>query len=188
MNNTSAHTLSKLQEATQVLQPIKILATIFLALIFAAMCLSVTSVHAETIYRSVGADGKVTYSSLPVPGARESKAIDIESLTPEQRRASLQLRLQEKSLSAQVNAQLQSREKKWKRVDHEIISAQKALADAESALQNGRTPLPGERRGNVGGGSRLTEAYFQRLKNLEAQVKQAKQRLDKAYEARNALK
>jgi len=188
MNNTSAHALIKLPEAAQVLQPIKILAAIFPALILAAMCLSATSARAETIYRSVGADGEVTYSSLPVPGARESKAIKIQSLTPEQRRAGLLLLQQEKSLSAKVDAQLQSREKKWKRVDHEIISAQKVLADAESALQNGRTPLPGERSANVGGGSRLTETYFQRLKNLEAQVNQAKRRLDKAYEARNALK
>lgn len=93
MNNTSARTLSKFPEATQVLQPIKFLAAIFLAMILAAMCLSATSAHAGTIYRSVGADGEASYSSLPVHGARESKAIEIERLTPEQRRASLQLRL-----------------------------------------------------------------------------------------------
>ena len=153
-----------------------------------AVCALTISAQAETIYRSISTDGEVTYSSRPVPGAREYKAIEIESLTPEQRRAGLLLLRQEKSFSAKVDAQLQLRENAWKRVDQKIISAQKALANAESALQNGRTPLPGERRGNVGGGSRLTGGYFQRLQNLEKRMNQAKVRLDKAYEARNALK
>lgn len=156
--------------------------------VLSAACVMTASVHAETIYRSIGPDGEVTYSSLPEPGARESTAIEIENLSPEQRRASLLLRQQEKALSSEADAQLQSRESEWRRVDREIISAQKALADAESALQKGRTPLSGERRGNVGGGSRLTEAYFQRLRKLETQVVQAKKRLDRAYEARNALR
>ncbi len=156
--------------------------------ILGALCAMTASVQAETIYRSIGRDGEVTYSSQPVPDARESAAINIESLSPEQRRAGLLLRRQDKSLSAEVNAQLQSRESEWRRVDREIVFAQKALADAESALQKGRTPLPGERRGNVGGGSRLTGAYFQRLRQLETRVEQAKERLDRAYGARNALK
>lgn len=146
------------------------------------------SVRAETIYRSISPDGEVTYSSQPVPGARESAAVNIESLSPEQRRAGLLVRRQDKALSAQVNAQLQSREAQWRRVDQEIVSAQKALAAAESALQTGRTPLPEERRGNVGGGSRLTEAYFQRPRQLETRVERAKASLDRAYGARNALK
>ena len=146
------------------------------------------SVRAETIYRSTSPNGEVTYSSQPVPGARASRAIDIESLSPEQRRAGLLLLRQDKALSAQVNARLQAREAEWRRVDREIVSAQKALAADESALQKGRTPLAGERRGNVGGGSRLTGTYFQRLRQLETRVEQAKARLDRAYSARNALK
>lgn len=163
-------------------------AAIIVSEVLGVVCAMTASAHAETIYRSISPDGEVTYSSQPEPGAHESTAIKFESLSPEQRRAGLLLRQQEKGLSAEVNAQLQSRESEWRRVDQEIVSAQKALADAESALQKGRTPLPGERRGNVGGGSRLTEAYFQRLRMLETQVVQAKKRLDRAYGARNALK
>ena len=156
--------------------------------ILGAGCAVSASVRAETIYRSTSPNGEVTYSSQPVPGARTSKAIDIESLSPEQRRAGLLLRRQDKALSAQVNAQLRSREAQWRRVDREIVSAQKVLVAAERALRKGRTPLPGEWRGNVGGGSRLTEAYFQRLRQLDTRVEQAKARLDRAYSARNALK
>lgn len=69
-----------------------------------------------------------------------------------------------------------------------VASAQKELAQSQKALQEGRTPLPGERKGKVGGGSRLDEAYFQRLRGLERSVEQARLRLDRAYAARNALK
>ena len=162
-------------------------ATIVITILGAGGAMS-ASVHAETIYRSISPNGEVTYSSQPVPGARESTAIDIESLSPEQRRAGLLLRRQDKALSAVVNAQLQAREREWRQVDREIVSAQKTLAHAERALQKGRTPLPGERRGNVGGGSRLTEAYFQRLRQLDTRVDGAKASLDRAYSARNALK
>lgn len=157
------------------------------AVALGAVC-AMAAAHAETIYRSMSPDGEVTYSSQPLPGARTSTAIDIASLSPEQRRAGLLLRRQDKTLSAEANAQLQSLENQWRRVDREILSAQKALAEAERSLRKGRTPLPGERRGNVGGGSRLTDAYFQRLRILETRVEQAKERLDRAYGARNALK
>lgn len=121
-------------------------------------------------------------------GVRESTAIHIPSLSPEQRRAALLLRRQEKALSADVNAQLQALEGKWRQVDREIVLAHKELGDAERALRMGRTPLPEERRGKAGGGSRLTEAYFQRLRKAETRVEEAKRRLDRAYAARNDLK
>ncbi|NNM69283.1 MAG: DUF4124 domain-containing protein [Gallionella sp.] len=162
-------------------------ATTLAAILIALYCYA-TSAYAETIYRSTSADGEVTYSSQPMPDARESRTIETDSLTPEQRRAAALLRQQERNAAAGADAQLQSRDEAWKQVDGEILAAQKALADAENALQNGRTPLGGERRADIGGGTRLTGSYFQRLGELEAQVAQAKARLDQAYAARNALK
>lgn len=150
--------------------------------------LSATAARAEVIYKSIGPDGETSYASQPAPGARESTAIDIPSMSPEQRRASQLLRRQDKALSDEVNARLRSLESQWRQIDREIASAHKDLARAESALRSGRTPLPGERRGNAGGGSRLSEAYFLRLRAAEMRVEEAKQRLDKAYVARNSLK
>jgi hypothetical protein len=144
--------------------------------------------RADVIYKSIGPDGDTSYASRPAPGARESTAIDIPSMSPEQRRASQLLRRQDKALSDEVNARLRSLESEWRRVDLEITSAQKGLASAENALRSGRTPLPGERLGKAGGGSRLSEAYFLRLRAAETRVEEAKQRLDKAYAARNNLR
>lgn len=121
-------------------------------------------------------------------GARESVELDIHTLSPEQRRAAQLLRAQGRALSTQVTAELKARENEWGRVDAEILAAQNELVRAETALRKGRTPLGGERLGNVGGGSRLTEAYFERLGQAELRVGQAHERLDRAYAARNALK
>ena len=90
--------------------------------------------------------------------------------------------------SAFAGAHAESVDQSWRRVDREIVSADKALARSEKALQEGRAPLPGERTGKVGGGSRLNEAYFHRLRALQTAVERAKQRLELAYAARNALK
>lgn len=157
-------------------------AAVAVALLFAP------AARADTVYKSIGPDGEVTYGSQPEPGARESIAIDIPSLSPEQRRAALLLRRHEKALSAEVNSRLRTLEREWRRVDLEIVAARNELAQAESALQKGRTPLPGERRGKAGGGSRLSEAYFQRLQQSEVRVEEAKQRLDRAYAARKAYR
>lgn len=81
--------------------------------------------RADIIYRSIGSGGEVSYASRPAPGARESTAIDIPSLSPEQRRASQLLRRQDKALSDEVNARLRSLESEWRRVDLEITSAQR---------------------------------------------------------------
>lgn len=157
----------------------------FHAALAAILALSAAAAQAaELIYRSVAPDGEVTYSYEPQAGARQSTTIEIRTLSPEQRRAMERLREEERRSSAQATAL----ERTWRRADREIVAAQQGLARAEKALQSGRRPLPGERRGNVGGESRLTEAYFQRLRGLERAVERAKQRLDRAYAARNALK
>ncbi len=75
----------------------------------------------------------------------------------------------------------------WAAVDQAIGQAQHNLAAARQALKEGRTPLPGERRGNVNGSSRLTPAYFDRVAALEQKVAEARQQLGQAYALRRDL-
>lgn len=63
-----------------------------------------------------------------------------------------------------------------------------ALRAAEERRERGVEPLPGERMGIVGPGSRLTEAYFERQRQLEREVAAARGRLDAAHASRNALR
>ncbi len=143
-----------------------------------------------TIYKSMAPDGSVTYSSqAPAPGAKDTTEIEVTTLSPEQRRAALLLRAHEKKANREVlDAAARDEQLRWSRADSEVRNATAALTRAETTLQTERIPRAGERLGNVGGGTRLTQAYFERLAKLEAGVNQAKARLDRAYEARGALK
>lgn len=155
-----------------------------------ALCLLAlrTALAGEVIYKSIEPNGEISYSWRPDPGALQIEPIDIDTLTPEQRRAMRRFQREEIEAGQDANENAVRLEEQWTRVDDEITQAQAELRQAETALRAGRTPLPGERRGNARGGSRLTQAYFDRLRDLELGVDRAKRRLDDAYVARNALK
>jgi hypothetical protein len=66
----------------------------------------------------------------------------------------------------------------------DIPTLERELAVAKRKLELGREPLPGERRGLAGGGSRLTEEYEARIAAMEREVAATEARLKKAYESR----
>lgn len=70
----------------------------------------------------------------------------------------------------------------------EMLAAQTALQQAEAALQLGVEPQPGERLGTVGGGSRLSDEYWERQKRLEEDVERGRKRLDEAIARWNAVR
>jgi hypothetical protein len=65
-----------------------------------------------------------------------------------------------------------------------IETLERDLAIAKRNLELGREPLPGERRGLAGGGSRLTPEYEARIEALERQVAMTEARLKDAYAKR----
>ncbi len=65
-----------------------------------------------------------------------------------------------------------------------VATSERELAVARRMLELGREPLPGERRGLAGGGSRLTPEYESRIAGLERGVAAAEAKLKQAYEAR----
>jgi hypothetical protein len=67
----------------------------------------------------------------------------------------------------------------------EVAAAEAAVQVAKRRLDLGREPLPGERRGLAGGGSRLTPEYEARVAGLEREVADAEARLQRAQAARN---
>lgn len=70
----------------------------------------------------------------------------------------------------------------------DMLSAHTELQKAQSARELGVEPLPGERIGTAGGGSRLSEEYWQRQKRLEDDVERARKRLDEAIVRWNAVR
>ena len=65
-----------------------------------------------------------------------------------------------------------------------VETLERDLAVAKRKLELGREPLPGERRGLAGGGSRLTPEYEARIAAMEREVAATEAKLKSAYEAR----
>ena len=119
---------------------------------------------AQTLYKSTMPDGKVVYSEKPVPGAKRVDTIE----PPPAKTGTTTVTPGEKARAAALPAPQQS---------GELMSAREALQKAEAARKAGEEPLPGERLGTAGGASRLTDAYFERQKGLEAALESAKKRV-----------
>lgn len=81
-----------------------------------------------------------------------------------------------------------SRMQRLRDADAELHAANAALAEANTQLELGKEPLPGERTGNANGTSRLNDAYWARQAENEAAVKEAKARRTAAVAARNAAR
>jgi hypothetical protein len=146
------------------------------ALTFAlAAMLAAPPATAQTVYKLIDRNGKVTYSEEP-PKSFDGKVIRID-IDPNANRASLGTgpkvdpgQPKEKA-EAKAKAEAASREERLERAKQKLEAARKALDDAK------QNPGEGDVRwlGNVGGGARQvpTEAYQQRLANLEHAVKEA---------------
>lgn len=154
-----------------------------LRLIFAG-CLAAAPLLAagETIYKVQMPDGSVLYSdSVPAGGKvleeREAKSTPrITTLPPAGRSAT--------PGGARPSPGIRPSDKAGKSTVPDVSDAERELAVARRRLELGREPLPGERLGLKGGGSRLTPEYEARIAGLERDVAMAEERLKKAYEAR----
>jgi hypothetical protein len=128
---------------------------------------------AQTVYKSTMPDGRVIYGPQPQPGARKVDAVNTapassgaSAITPGEREAAA------KSAKARAEAQASG--------GNEVAAARDALKAAEAARLAGQEPLAGERIGTAAGASRLTDDYFNRQKQLDANVEAAKRRLEEA--------
>ena len=131
------------------------------------------SVVAQPVYKSTMPDGKIVYGEKPAAGAKRVETIEpppaktgVTGLTPEEKARAEKLARERASATAAAD-----------KAGSAVDAARKALAQAEAARDGGKEPLPSERIGIAGGGSRLTEAYFARQKSLEAAVIAARKRL-----------
>lgn len=140
------------------------------------------------VYAWRSADGTQSYAQTPPPAGMPgvtSQQIDTRSFTPAQLAA---VKAHLAGLDAAELADAQRFRQQLNANDKAVADAVRALGRAEQAFRQGREPLPGERVGNAGGGSRLRPAYFERQKRLELAVEQARTRLNDTYRARDAIK
>ena len=142
--------------------------------------------YAGEVYKYRMPDGKILYTSQvstsgkllevlpePAPGPKVIEAERLAKLKREQDQAN--------NATAKRLATLDA-------VEAEIKAALRALEAAREAVEQSVEPLPGERRGTAKGTSRLTEGYWERQRELRQAVEAARQRLDDAYRARDAIR
>lgn len=150
------------------------------------LVVTASSAEAQIARKYVTPDGKIIYSDVPVPGAREVGEVTApQKLDPQgrdlQRRGSAggnAPRDAERAKEAEERAN-------ENRVQEERIrNAEAQFEVARDTLANAKEPLPGERIGTAGGNSRLTDAYFKRQEANQRAVAQAQEQLDAARAGR----
>jgi hypothetical protein len=133
---------------------------------------------AETIYKSVLPDGRISYGSAPAKGATKVEPITVDTAPVSDSPAPVS-----PDAARRVREDLRRENVDWAKTNEAIRSAESALSAAKLAQQ------AGEMIGNAGNGFvRPSEAYLARQQQLADDVKQAQARLDAAVAARNALR
>lgn len=158
-----------------------------LALSVSAGAVAAPTTDAVKVYEWREANGVVSYSQTPPPAGTpgvSSLEVDTRHFTPAQAAA---IKSYLAGLDAKQNAESQHFRQQVDAADQAVATALRNLTSAEAAFSQGRAPLPGERVGNVGGGSRLRPEYFARQKALEGAVEHARESLAAAYRQRNQV-
>jgi hypothetical protein len=145
---------------------------------------------AQMAYKSTMPDGRVIYGDKPEPGARKVEQISVAAPRTSPDAPAGDSRGEEGSSRDQARVKQQEEAARARSAEREqrqqrVREAEQTLKLAEDAKRSGEEPLPGERIGTAGGGSRLTDQYFERQKQLEQRVEDARRELD---EARNAAR
>lgn len=140
------------------------------------LLLAASGALAQAMYKSTMPDGKVIYGEKPAPGAKTVETIAAPPPAPG-------ITIVTPAEKARADKAAQQRSEKTDAAQRELDAARKNLQEAEAALEAGKEPLPGERLGTAGGGSRLTDEYWARQKKLEQAVESARARLEKAQQA-----
>jgi Domain of unknown function (DUF4124) len=148
-------------------------------LLVAAACFGSVGALAQTVFKSTMPDGRIVYGEKPAPGA-----VRVETLEPLPPKSGIQgLTAEEKARAGQIDRRRTGASAGASPGEHEFDEARRQLQQAEAAREAGKEPLPGERIGIAGGGSRLTEAYHARQKGLDDAVDAARKRVSAAQRA-----
>lgn len=132
----------------------------------------------EEVYRSVDAEGNVTYTDTPPTGNRPVERVELppgpsaESLRQTEQR---NLEIRQAADKAQ-RLRLQQQERKAE----QIKKAEQQLAEAEAKLAEAKVVKDEDRQKLVEGKRRIRADYFERVKQAEASVEAARNALKAA--------
>lgn len=131
----------------------------------------------QKIYKYRDSEGGVLYSQERAGPGQLEAVIEVPPAPPPQARQEARRELQE----AQARSQALAAQRLARQIPQERVRlAAQALEAAEIALQEGMEPKPGERLGTVYGTTRLSDAYWARMRALHLSVEIARERLTQA--------
>lgn len=152
------------------------------AILLLALALPGAAQAEDFYYQSTMPDGRLVIGDKPAPGAKDVKKIPL-------RAGNVAAPLASPAQKAEQAAAQQQQQQALDSADNAVKQAQQELDAAKAALEAAREPQPGERLGTVTKGkSRLSDAYFERIKKFEDAVAAAQNRLDDALARRNAAR
>ncbi|MDB5728875.1 MAG: hypothetical protein JWR25_1169 [Noviherbaspirillum sp.] len=153
------------------------------------------SAGVTTIYRQVTPDGRIVYSDKVLKGGKLDQTITVDPpikgnlWTAEAGPRPVTVpRTESTPIGTGAPLPMLSKRKTYDDADSDVIRAEMLLEDARKRQEAGVEPLPGERTGNVSGGSRLNEAYRARQRALAQQIVEAEIALRKAVSERDRLR
>ena len=136
----------------------------------------------QSFYKSVLPNGRVVYGDEPVAGAKRADKITVrtDTSTSDVDAAAAQRALH--MTRQQLLRDADARTARLAQLDPEITSAYGELKNAQEAREAGQAMQEGDRQGR-----RILPQYRERMRNLDAQVLIARQRLDALLADRRAL-
>ena len=137
------------------------------------IAIAASQVSAETVYRSVDEQGNVTFSDKAVGNAKQEEKISIDAPAPSTKKQ-LEARQREAELQ---NAASQAGAPSAPGKSNQKKAGAQAVRDAERRLEEDKQVREGDRSGTAGGGSRLTPAYHERVREAEAELEQARKQM-----------
>lgn len=160
------------------LSKMKILHIIILSL------LTLSTAGAETVYKSVDAQGKVTYSSTPPPpgNAEAIEEVPIAPPPPESQRK--QAEEQMRQLEIDIARGEREREERRKKTADSTADAENELQKAQVELEEAKIQSDDDWQYLATGGRVLRQSYLDRVSKAEQRVKAAEQSLHGARSGR----
>lgn len=156
---------------------------LFAFLVF-ALAMPAFSVFADDgYYRSTMPNGSVVFGDKPAKGALNSVFVPLDKKN--QNIVAPAVPNDDGVTKRRTDEAVQQRTQALDDATNELKQAQQQLADAQAALANGQEPEPGERIGTANGTNQLSDAYFERQKQLQDAVTAAQQHVNEAQQHAN---
>ena len=129
---------------------------------------------AETVYRSVGADGQIVFSDTPPSDAKSSEKVNLLAPLSEERRKEAEARQQQLIELVSQGEEEQAAEETT--AEDKLAEAKQAVEEARERVDQAKAIRPDDWWNGVGSGQ-LKPGYQERVRQAEQELKTAERDL-----------